>query len=108
VARRLQLRHDRLQGRKPRGARPGASRPCLRFDYSGHGQSEGRFEDGTISLWLDEAVKVFTELSDGPTIVVGSSMGGYLAVLLLRRLARETRPRRPASPGCCSSRPPPT
>jgi pimeloyl-ACP methyl ester carboxylesterase len=64
-------------------------RPCLRFDYSGHGQSEGRFEDGTISLWLDEAVKVFTELSDGPTIVVGSSMGGYLAVLLLRRLARE-------------------
>lgn len=64
-------------------------RPCVRFDYSGHGQSEGRFEDGTISLWLDEAVTVFTELTEGPTIVVGSSMGGYLAVLLLRRLARE-------------------
>ena len=63
-------------------------RPCVRFDYSGHGQSGGRFADGTISLWLDEAATVFTELTDGPTIVVGSSMGGYLAVLLLRRLAR--------------------
>ena len=63
-------------------------RPCLRFDYSGHGQSQGRFADGTISLWLDEAVTVFTELTDGPTVVVGSSMGGYLAVLLLRRLAQ--------------------
>jgi pimeloyl-ACP methyl ester carboxylesterase len=83
-------------------------RSCLRFDYSGHGQSEGRFADGTISLWLDEAMTVFTELTDGPTIVVGSSMGGYLAMLLLRRLAQRTRPRRPASPGCCSSRPPPT
>ena len=62
-------------------------RPCLRFDYSGHGQSDGRFADGTISLWLNEAMTVFTELTDGPTIVVGSSMGGYLAVLLLRRLA---------------------
>ena len=64
-------------------------RPCVRFDYSGHGQSEGSFEDGTISLWLDEAVTVFTKMTDGPTVVVGSSMGGYLAVLLLRRLARE-------------------
>jgi pimeloyl-ACP methyl ester carboxylesterase len=63
-------------------------RSCLRFDYSGHGQSEGRFADGTISLWLDEAMTVFTELTDGPTIVVGSSMGGYLAMLLLRRLAQ--------------------
>ncbi|HSM19214.1 MAG TPA: alpha/beta hydrolase, partial [Hyphomicrobiales bacterium] len=63
-------------------------RPCLRFDYSGHGQSQGRFEDGTISLWLDEAAQVFTELSEGPMVVVGSSMGGYLARLLLRRLPR--------------------
>lgn len=63
-------------------------RPCVRFDYSGHGRSEGRFEDGTISLWLDEAETVFTELCEGPTVIVGSSMGGYLAVLLLRRLAR--------------------
>jgi pimeloyl-ACP methyl ester carboxylesterase len=64
-------------------------RACLRFDYSGHGQSEGRLADGTVSLWLDEAMQVFTELSHGPMIVVGSSMGGYLAVLLLRHLARE-------------------
>ena len=65
------------------------ARPFLRFDYSGHGQSEGRFEDGTISLWLEEAGKIFTGLGSGPTVVVGSSMGGYLALLLLRRLARE-------------------
>lgn len=64
-------------------------RTCLRFDYSGHGQSEGLFADGTISLWLDEAVTVFSEMTDGATIVVGSSMGGYLAMLLLRRLALE-------------------
>ena len=66
-----------------------ARRPCLRFDYSGHGQSRGRFEDGTISIWLEEAEKVFMELCQGPTVVVGSSMGGYLGVLLLRRLARQ-------------------
>jgi pimeloyl-ACP methyl ester carboxylesterase len=64
-------------------------RGCLRFDYSGHGRSDGRFEDGTISLWLDEATRVFTELSDGPMVVIGSSMGGYLALLLSRRLARD-------------------
>ena len=64
------------------------ARPCLRFDYSGHGQSEGRFAEGTISLWLDEAMQVFTQLSGGPMIVVGSSMGGYLAVLLLHLLAQ--------------------
>lgn len=66
-----------------------ARRPCLRFDYSGHGQSEGRFEDGTISTWLDEAEKVFVELSQGPIVIVGSSMGGYLGVLLQRRLVRQ-------------------
>jgi pimeloyl-ACP methyl ester carboxylesterase len=64
-------------------------RSCVRFDYSGHGQSQGRFEDGTISIWLDEAVRVFSELSEGPMVVVGSSMGGYLGLLLARRLARD-------------------
>jgi pimeloyl-ACP methyl ester carboxylesterase len=58
---------------------------CTRFDYSGHGQSDGRFEDGTIGRWLDETVAVF-ERTAGPQVVVGSSMGGYLALLLLRRL----------------------
>ena len=64
-------------------------RSFLRFDYSGHGQSQGRFEDGTLSLWLEEAATVFTGLSDGPMVVAGSSMGGHLALLLLRRLARD-------------------
>ncbi len=59
---------------------------CTRFDYSGHGQSEGRFEDGTIGRWLEEGEAVFTRLTHGPQIVVGSSMGGYIALLLLRRL----------------------
>jgi pimeloyl-ACP methyl ester carboxylesterase len=57
-----------------------------RFDYSGHGQSGGRFEDGTIGRWLDEAEAVFTKLTNGPQLLVGSSMGGYIALLLLRRL----------------------
>ena len=52
-----------------------------RFDYSGHGISGGRFEDGTISRWLEEALAVFS-LTTGPQIVVGSSMGGWLALLL--------------------------
>jgi pimeloyl-ACP methyl ester carboxylesterase len=57
-----------------------------RFDYSGHGQSPGRVEDGTIGRWLDEVRTVFVSLTRGPQIVVGSSMGGYLALLLLRQL----------------------
>jgi pimeloyl-ACP methyl ester carboxylesterase len=60
----------------------------LRFDYSGHGASGGRLEDFTIGDWLAEAVAVFTELTAGPQIVVGSSMGGWLALLLARALGR--------------------
>ncbi len=56
-----------------------------RFDYSGHGQSQGAFVEGTISAWLEEAVAVFRETS-GPQILVGSSMGGWLAFLLNRHL----------------------
>ncbi|MEM6498270.1 MAG: alpha/beta hydrolase [Pseudomonadota bacterium] len=59
----------------------------LRFDYSGHGQSEGRFEEGNLSLWLEEAARVFKELTTGEQILVGSSMGGNIALLLLRHLA---------------------
>lgn len=59
---------------------------CLRFDYSGHGQSEGRFEDGTLSRWLEETRAVFDGISRGPQILVGSSMGGHIALLLLRAL----------------------
>lgn len=60
-----------------------------RLDYSGHGQSPGRVEDGTIGGWLEEAQAVFTGLTSGSQVIVGSSMGGYLALLLLRVLIRE-------------------
>ena len=62
---------------------------CTRFDYSGHGVSSGRFEDGTIGQWLAEAEAVFRRATRGPQIVIGSSMGGWIALLLLRRLLRE-------------------
>lgn len=63
---------------------------CTRFDYSGHGRSGGRFEDGTIGDWLDDAAAVFTKVTAGPQIVTGSSMGGYIALLLLRRLMAQS------------------
>jgi pimeloyl-ACP methyl ester carboxylesterase len=53
-----------------------------RFDYSGHGRSGGTFADGTISRWLAEGLAVFDRQTAGPQIVVGSSMGGWLALLL--------------------------
>jgi alpha-beta hydrolase superfamily lysophospholipase len=59
------------------------------FDYSGHGRSAGRFEEATIGDWLEESEAVFTHLTAGPQILVGSSTGGYLALLLLRRLMQE-------------------
>ncbi len=59
-----------------------------RFDYSGHGQSGGRFEDGTISRWLEEARAVFA-LTEGPQIVIGSSMGGWVALLLNEALRKD-------------------
>ncbi len=58
----------------------------VRFDYSGHGASDGAFEDGTISQWLADARAVFDQTS-GPQILVGSSMGGWIALLLARALA---------------------
>jgi len=58
----------------------------LRFDYSGAGRSEGRFEDGTISRWLEETLAIFRAETEGPQIVLGSSMGGYLALLAARAL----------------------
>lgn len=56
-----------------------------RFDYSGHGISGGDFNDGTISRWLEEAEAVLATTS-GPQIIIGSSMGGWLALLLARAL----------------------
>lgn len=60
-----------------------------RLDYSGHGQSGGSIEDGTVGRWAQEVRTVFVERTAGPQIVVGSSMGGYLALLLLRGLMRD-------------------
>jgi pimeloyl-ACP methyl ester carboxylesterase len=61
-------------------------RAFLRFDYSGHGRSSGRFEDGAIGDWAEDAVAAVTALTEGPQILVGSSMGGWIALLLARRL----------------------
>ena len=63
-------------------------RACVRFDYSGHGESDGAFADGTIGQWLAQSLAVFDGFCRGPQIVVGSSMGGWLALLLARALAR--------------------
>lgn len=52
----------------------------LRFDYSGTGSSGGEFEDGTLALWLEEALAAVDRLTDGPLILVGSSMGGWIAL----------------------------
>ena len=58
---------------------------CRRFDYSGHGESEGAFEDGTISRWLEETEAALAA-TEGPQIVIGSSMGGWIALLLASKL----------------------
>lgn len=61
----------------------------IRFDYRGHGQSHGKFTDGTIGAWRDDALAVFDRAATGPQILVGSSMGGWVALLLA--LARPGR-----------------
>jgi pimeloyl-ACP methyl ester carboxylesterase len=70
-------------------------RACVRFDYSGHGESGGAFIDGTIGRWLEESLAVFDQFCSGPQVVIGSSMGGWMALLLARAIAR--RPQSPAS-----------
>lgn len=59
---------------------------CLRFDYSGHGASGGSFREGTISRWLEESLAVFDHYTDGPQILVGSSMGGWIALRMVQTL----------------------
>lgn len=56
----------------------------VRFDYSGHGRSGGAFEDGSISRWLGDTLAVLDQLATGPLVLVGSSMGGWLALLAAR------------------------
>lgn len=64
-------------------------RAFLRFDYRGHGQSSGAFAEGTIGAWADDAITALDHLSQGPQLVVGSSMGGW--IMLLLALARPQR-----------------
>ena len=61
-----------------------AGSSCLRFDYRGCGVSPGTFADGTIGAWLEDTLAVFDQLTEGEQIVVGSSMGGWLGLLLAR------------------------
>jgi len=67
----------------------GQGRGCLRFDYSGHGESGGDFKDGTIGRWLEESLAVYLQFAKGPQVVIGSSMGGWLALLLAQRLRQQ-------------------
>jgi pimeloyl-ACP methyl ester carboxylesterase len=61
-------------------------RACLRFDYSGHGESGGEFREGTIGRWLEESLAIYSNFCRGPQVLVGSSMGGWIALLLAQRL----------------------
>jgi pimeloyl-ACP methyl ester carboxylesterase len=61
-------------------------RACVRFDYSGHGESGGDFREGTIGRWLEDSLAVYRAFAKGPQILIGSSMGGWIALLLAKRL----------------------
>ncbi|MBY6115869.1 alpha/beta fold hydrolase [Mameliella alba] len=65
-----------------------AGRAFLRLDYAGHGQSGGVFEEGCIGDWAADAEAVITHAAPGPVVLVGSSMGGWIASILSRRLSR--------------------
>src|SRR6476646_11465459 len=65
-------------------------RACVRFDYSGHGESGGVFTDGTIGRWLEERLAVYLRFAHGPQVLIGSSMGGWLALLLARALSQHS------------------
>lgn len=71
-------------------------RAFLRHDYSGHGESGGAFRDGTLSRWLGESLSVLRAFSSGPQILVGSSMGGWIALRMVQELHRAGEGRRVA------------
>lgn len=66
-------------------------RAYVRFDYFGHGASSGDFADGTITRWREDALAVLNELTAGPLVLVGSSMGGWIACLAAMALPRRVR-----------------
>ena len=77
--------------------------PMLRFDYSGHGLSSGSLLEASIGDWLEEASAVLDLVGKRRTVLVGSSMGGWIALLLARQLARDAG-RSSGSPASLSSR----
>ncbi len=84
--------HSDMQGEKASSLHDHAQRArrsFLRFDYQGHGESSGRFEDGTIGRWRGDALAAIDQLTAGPLVLVGSSMGGWMALLVA--LARRDR-----------------
>jgi pimeloyl-ACP methyl ester carboxylesterase len=88
--------HSDMQGTKAIALDQWAAehgRACVRFDYSGHGESGGAFVDGTIGRWLEESVAVFERFCAGPQVVIGSSMGGWMALLLARELTKRAASR---------------
>ncbi len=66
-------------------------RAFLRFDYSGHGQSSEAFTDGCIGEWAADALAVLDQLTDGPQVIVGSSMGGWMSLLVARARAERVK-----------------
>ncbi len=66
-------------------------RAFLRFDYSGHGQSSGDFTDGCIGDWAGDAMEIVEALTGGPQVIVGSSMGGWIALLLARQMPQKVQ-----------------
>ena len=84
--------HSDMAGEKAgslHAAAEAAGRSFVRFDYFGHGESGGAFADGTVGRWRGDALAVVDELTDGPLVLAGSSMGGWMA--LLAALARPER-----------------
>lgn len=79
--------HSEMRGNKATALDAFSAREGLgytRFDYQGHGRSSGRFEDGTIGLWFEDALAVLDQVAEGPQLIVGSSMGAWIALLLAR------------------------
>jgi pimeloyl-ACP methyl ester carboxylesterase len=72
-------------------------RACVRFDYAGHGESSGEFGECTISTWVEDSLAVFDAFCRGAQVLVGSSMGGWIALLMLRELKRRAAAGRSAA-----------
>jgi pimeloyl-ACP methyl ester carboxylesterase len=73
-----------------------SGRAFVRFDYSGHGESTGAFEESAVSRWLDDTIAVLESFVTEPPILVGSSMGGWIALLATRELLVRNASRAPA------------